>query len=184
MSKNLIKELREMMEDKHTFVALPIPPNMAKKWPSDRGGGDSTPPHFTLLFIGSYDLAKKQGLLDLIRKIANDTHPFSVVLEPGVDWFTSHDTKLDAREIAHKKPDWVSTDAMAQLYKRLRTEIEAYLGHEVKHFSGGAYKAHSTLRYEKTRDYDGPVPEGSWTANYIEVSSGAPTVAFKLGSTA
>jgi 2'-5' RNA ligase len=177
--KDRMDLLIEVMENKHTFVLLPVPEELASLWPKNRGGGDTTPPHFTLLFIGEYDQKKKPELLKLVGGIARETPPFRIRLEPGVAWFTSHDEKLDHREIAHKKPDTGSSAAMARLHQRLRTEIEDFLGHEVKHFKG-PFKAHSTLRYEPKRSYNGEVPEGAWEANVLAVMDGTRRYNFPL----
>ena len=176
-----MNRLIEAMENKHTFVLLPVPSNLAELWPKVRGGGDTTPPHFTLLFVGPCAPNAWEPLVQRLAKIAQETPPFQIKLSPGVAWFTSHDESLDNREIAHKKPDEQSSKMMGRLHQRMRAEVEKLLGHEVKHFKG-PFKAHSTLRYEPKRSYNGPVPEGSWTADTIEVmGAGGKKVSLPLG---
>lgn len=178
-ARDLEARKKENKEDGESVgIFLRVPEGLAERWPTERGGDNDSPPHFTLLFVGEVPGERQQELMKLVEDVARDHPPFPVKLANGVEWFTSFDEDLENREIAHKAPDGPSTDLMESLHNDLKRALEEN-DFEIRHYPGG-FKAHSTLRYCPTREYDGEVPEGGWTADEIEVWGWEEDISFPL----
>ncbi|APU88970.1 hypothetical protein Rctr197k_173 [Virus Rctr197k] len=144
-------------------VFIRLPEEIASQWSKDgRAGEDESPPHFTVLYIGPTDASRREELLDIVGRVASTHGPLALDLKEGVDWFENH----KGQSIANKSLETESEDALRTLHEALKAAVKE-AGFEVKHKE--PFIAHATLAYCKERDYSGPVPEGSFTADALEV---------------
>lgn len=163
------------------IITIDVPKEYRKHWPKERGGGDTTPPHFTLLFIGECD-DKEVGIIkDCVKLVSSTTKPFDIRLNKKVSWFTSKDESQEESEIAHKKPDKQSEKKMSTLYKDLRELIEKVLKRKVAHWDG-SFLAHSTLKYCKDRNFKHDMPALEWEVNEINLSGKGINKKYRLGT--
>lgn len=180
-------------------IFLRIPRPLADQFPPTRGD-DESPPHFTLAYV----LGRRASDSDdtIVRGKSTDEKPdlpplndqdrrdmvaavsaaiegseaFELTLGNGVDWFENG--KGD--QIAHKEPEKGSEGA-AKL-EQLATRIRDALGAEgfVVSYADKPFLAHSTLAYLPTREYDGPIPEGSFPVDHVELWGWPETWLFDL----
>jgi 2'-5' RNA ligase len=165
-------------EGEKVGVFLEVPPSLAKMWPKDRGGDDESPPHFTLLYVGEVPNERREEFLATVNLVADEFPPIPVELSKGVEWFTSRDEELDAREIAHKGVHPKTEKMMAELHVQLREALEEQ-GFNVDHFDGD-FIAHSTLQYCPERKYSGNAPEGGWRADHVDIWGWSDDYGFSL----
>ncbi len=161
----LAKALRGLVVPIKAYVTIPIPAHLALDWPADgRVGEDSTPPHFTVLYIGEIEPLRRNAVLTAVQAAIEDVPGFSAQLSRGVSWFTSHEGK----EIAHKGLVAGAAE-LRWLHERVRGAA-AGAGCAIKH-AGREFKPHSTLGYLDARDYpqSWPIPEGSFVVDSIDV---------------
>ena len=157
-----------------------VPRALARVWPKDFEEKHQ-PPHLTLCFMkGPFDEQQHAALLEAVTRVAGETAPIPVELERGVDWFTSDDPKETARgtpEIAHKTVHPKTAERMTKLHWDLVGALEAA---GFKPATRATFKTHGTLAYCPERKYTGPVPEGGWNADTIEVWGWEETAVVKL----
>ena len=142
------------------YIALPVPDNIAVGWPDDPKVGR---PHITILYVGTVVPERKTEFLGLILEVAANAAPFEVAFAPGLAWFTNQ----DGDEIAHKSfvPDGAAL--LAGLHALLRSALQN-AGFALEHIDG-IFIPHATLAYRRERGYIGPVPEGGWRIEAIEI---------------
>lgn len=162
-------------EGSHAGVFIPLPKDITKDFPEKEE--DKSDPHFTVLYIGQTDPTRFDELADIVSDVASSLPPFDVKLSPGVDWFENDDGK----SIAHKGVSSRSLMHMARLHERLKDAITS-AGFPVKHYKDDTgFKAHSTLAYCDGRNYDGPVPEGVFPVDAVELWGFSKDVVCPLG---
>jgi inorganic pyrophosphatase-like protein/2'-5' RNA ligase superfamily protein len=161
-------------------VVIRIPQALARIWPEELEE-ENGPPHFTIAYVpGPHDDDAKRRLLAIVADAARETAPIPVELEKGVSWFTSDNAKAQAEgkaEIAHKTVHPETAEQMAALHWKIVGALEAA---GFKPSVRDEFKAHSTIAYSATRDYSGPVPEGGFRADTVEVWGWEDTPKFKL----
>lgn len=163
----------EKQEGETVGVFLEVPETMAAQWPKNRGGDDESPPHFTILYAGEIPDQRRDEFLRIVHDIIDGFPPIVVELSEGVEWFENH----EGQQIAHKGVTEDSKRDMEELHNQLREALEAE-GFDIKHKEG--FIAHSTLEYCDDRNYDGPVPEGAWTANFADVWGWSEDLGFDM----
>jgi tRNA nucleotidyltransferase/poly(A) polymerase/2'-5' RNA ligase len=158
---------------------IPLPKNLAKKFPS-LGEDDDSPSHVTFLYIGDFPSREKQKtLVDVLRKLLRRWWPNCTATLDGLEYFDHHDKD---RRVPHVHVEFDRD--MAGLRHRLKQELHE-AGITVED-SFPEYRPHVTWAYLPGMDseWDGPVPKGTWTFDTVEVW-GLPEVhKIKLGPTA
>ncbi len=141
---------------------LQMPDEIAKEFP-EKDKEDASPPHLTVLYIGDQDSKDLDNIIEICNDVIHTHDPIQITLE-DLDFFTSSDTELENREIAHLP---IKCDGMAKLRKDVWDTLED-AGYEIQD-SHREYKPHATLAYCSDREYDGPVPTGSFLCTSIDV---------------
>lgn len=163
-------------------VVAPVPIELAKHWPAELVEKNGEP-HFTLLHMkGPLTEEQRLKIAAIVGRVAKKAFAFPIELAKGVDWFTTDNPdEAAAPEIAHKAVAERTAKAMTQLHQELVAQLRAE-GFEPS--TRKTFKAHSTLGYLPTRKYDGPVPEGRWVADRIELwaDNGAKRLPFALST--
>jgi tRNA nucleotidyltransferase/poly(A) polymerase/2'-5' RNA ligase len=158
---------------------IPLPKNLAKKFPS-LGEDDDSPSHVTFLYIGEFPDPEKQALLvEVLRKILRKWWPTCTATLDGLEYFEHHDKD---RRVPHVHVEFDRD--IAGLRHRVKQELfEA--GIEVLD-SFPEYKPHVTLAYLPGMDseWKGPVPKGKWTFDEIEVWGLPKAHKIKIGPSA
>jgi 2'-5' RNA ligase len=152
-------------EERKLFVSVPVAPELAQMWPAERGGDDKSPPHFTVLYVGEVTPEEEEKAVVATNLVADETPPFEIVLNEGVDWFENHKNE----SIAHKTVNVEAQAHMEALHEKLLAKLQEALGREIE-VKFPEFKTHSTLQYCDGREYDGPVPEGSFVADSVTIS--------------
>jgi len=175
-----VMDLQAQTEHESAVIVLRVPGALARMFPKDLAE-ENGPPHFTLAYIpGPHTDLDRQEIRDVAESVARGTPKIPVELERGVHWFTSDVPETQAAgeaEIAHKTVHPETAERMAALHWAL---VEALEARGFKPAVRKEFKVHSTLAYCPTRSYDGPVPEGGWTADALEVWGEADTYGFEL----
>lgn len=151
--------------DEEIWIGTPVPAWLHERFPrpEDRGGGDTSPPHLTLLYVGSVPAALKPQVVEIVAAVAEMTPQFELRMSTGVDWFKNQHGK----HIAHKTVDPESARRLADIHGSLRRLIEA-AGVEVQH-AGSTFTPHITLAYCDREHYEGPVPDGKWLVDRFDL---------------
>lgn len=154
---------------------IPLPPALAKKFPS-LGTEDPSPSHVTFLLLGKYEDPKEQKkLVASLQKILGELGKKTKAALADLDYF-DHE---DGTRVPHVR---VKFD---QDLAKIRSEVKRRLlkeGLKVED-SYPRYKPHVTLAYldGKKSTWDKGIPTGSWDFDSIEVW-GLPKVhSIKLG---
>ena len=154
---------------------LPLPKNLASKFPS-LGDHDTSPPHATLLYFGDAPEDRDRFLFVVRSHLRQWPGEITATLR-GLRHFDSPN-----QTVAY---DAVRFDADVA---GLRSSLISYLsdnGFPATDMSPVYYYPHVTLSYmppNTVGEYDGPVPEGSWTFDEVEVwGLGDDPVAIPLG---
>jgi tRNA nucleotidyltransferase/poly(A) polymerase/2'-5' RNA ligase len=158
---------------------IPLPKDLAKKFPS-LGENDDSPSHVTFLYIGDFKGEKQQEkLVEVLRECCRKWWPKCEARLNGLEYFDHHDKDRRVPHVA------VEFDKDLSGFKhRVKQELHD-AGIEVGD-SFPEYKPHVTLAYMPGMDaeWDGPVPEGSWAFDEMEVW-GLPEVhKLKMGPSA
>jgi 2'-5' RNA ligase len=159
-SRGLVRPCRldEVSTDSLGFF-IRLPASAAKQFPKDRGEGeDDSPPHVTALYVGPTHPADVQACVAAARLVCETAAPLEMHLG-GVAWFTNQ----HGQEIAHSIVECVD---LRKLHAAVR---EAVAGVTAVNDFPAEYTPHATLAYCKSRRYDGPVPQASFTVKEIEV---------------
>lgn len=154
--------LEALFEDKchHVGVFTPLPPELAKKFP-DLSEDDSVP-HITVLYLGDQTKADEKKILKAAKAVAKEFKSFECKLN-GLGYF---DKNKNGQKIAFTK---VVSKALHNLREKLVKMMKAE-GVKWKDSYPG-YKPHVTLQYldDPSQEFDGEVPNGSWTCEKIAV---------------
>lgn len=143
------------------YVYAPLPEEVHKFFPKDRGGDDESVPHCTVLYVGEID---KDNVATLRRILRNETVGHKPIKcefgniksfpkgEFGVPWYVAIDADPSLEKL-HKR-----------IWDRLKEE-----GVPVAH-RWKEYVPHATLKYMPDGEkYDGEIPEGEFTIDSIEL---------------
>jgi hypothetical protein len=165
------------MPGEKAVVVMRVPSALARMFPPELTD-ENGPPHFTMAYIpGPHSELDQQEILDVVESVARGTPPIPVELEKGVSWFTTDNEEKTNREIAHKTVHPETAERMAAVHWALIEGLEA---RGFKPAVRDEFKVHSTLAYCPERKYSGPVPEGGWTADALEVWGWPDTHGFEL----
>lgn len=155
---------------------IPLPKNLAKKFPS-LGEEDDSPSHATFLYIGDFKNKKKQEILvEKMKDICRRYWPNIKATLSSLDYFDHPDKD---RRVPHVSVEF-DKDMSGFRHKVKQELLEA--GIEVRD-SFPEYKPHVTLAYMPGMDseWKGRIPKGSWEFDTIEIW-GLPQVhKLKLG---
>jgi hypothetical protein len=137
-------------------VVVPVPMD----WPEVKDNG---PAHLTLAYMkGPHSEDDIDLAHSLVREVADNHAPFDLEFEPGVAWFEND----KGESIAHKRPE-AGLDQLTAMANELVALLVEH-GFEVGH-ADEPFKAHATLKYCDGRNYDGPVPEGGFRVDHINL---------------
>lgn len=150
-------------------VVLPIPPEIASQFPYKEQ--DTSPPHVTLAYVESVSVMRLQELEQLVASTMQHIDPIKVELTPGVAYFQNHKDQ----QIAHKS---MESDTLEEAHNAVVAALRSG-GFQVKTYDSG-FKPHATLAYLDAPDYNGPVPEGSWVADHVEIWGEFPDAAMSV----
>lgn len=143
---------------------IPLPKNLAKKFPS-LGEEDDSPSHTTFLYIGDFkDKKKQEVLVEKMKDICRRYWPKIRGTLSGLDYFDHHDKD---RRVPHVRVEFDKD--MSGFRHKVKQEL-AEAGIEVQD-SFPEYNPHVTLAYMPGMDseWKGRVPKGSWEFNEIEI---------------
>lgn len=174
-----IDRLDTILEEKqlhHVCFVVRIPKDLAKLFPEDRGAGDDSPPHITVLYIGTIDKSQAHLIHKAGRKVIKAAPKMECFIGGLAYFSTEHEGKKE--EVAHSM---VECKGLATLNRNIWEACLAE-GVEVAH-KYPEYCAHATLKYLKKRDYDGELPSGSFDVTQIEIwhGEGRRSHSIKLG---
>lgn len=158
---------------KHVGLFIPLPRELAKQYPPKQE--DKSDPHITVLYIGEASIDELDLIEKVSRKVLSKYRPLEIFIG-GLAWFDSNEDG----QVAHSM---VEAKNLHTIHKHLWDELEK-AGIEVDH-AYPEYTPHVTLSYAgNKRQYDGPVPEGSWECNTIELwkGKGEKVASFRLGA--
>ena len=152
---------------------IPLPPNLASQFPQERGR-DKSPPHVTFLYLGAVPTDLEDRVAEICEGALSGTGVVQGTLN-GLEYFINqHGEKIPHVEIAFDID-------MSAVRRKLRRELMD-AGVEVKDSFHHQYLPHSTLGYyeDTSQEYTGPVPEGSWSVEYIEVWGASKVIRIPL----
>lgn len=140
-----------------------LPEHLAEQFPS-LAPEDNSPPHVTFLYVGKVSEEQDEVFLETIHKVFAQGMPSIKAKIIGLEHFDHPDKE---RRVAHCAVRFSSP--LSEIRSRLRSALED-AGIEVGD-SFPVYRPHVTLAYMPGLDskYDGPVPEGEWEFDEIEV---------------
>jgi 2'-5' RNA ligase len=142
---------------------LPLPEHLAEQYPAL--SEDDSPSHSTLLYVGPVEAGREKDFLAVLENvIGHEPGPIQAWLN-GVDQFVHPDQD---RTVFYT-PVRFSRD-VGELRDRIWVALEE-AGFEVNHRFPLAFFPHVTLEYADSTDarYDGPVPDGAWEFDTIQV---------------
>lgn len=139
---------------------IPLPTELAKQFP--KKNQDKSPPHVTFLFVGEVPSDRQQEFVEICQKALKGVGTVPANLAKLEEFVNPKGQKIPHMEIGFGRD-------MAAVRRRLRRELMD-AGFTVGD-SFLQYKPHSTLEYmdDAEAEYDGPVPEGSFDVDVIEV---------------
>jgi len=144
-------------------VVAKVPEHIACQFPKD-ADEDADDPHITVLYIGDMPREKTGTLINTCKNIFGQIPFLRARLDSKVSYFDPSDSS-EGRRVAKldvKCPD------LHYFHKRLWDELEG-AGVDVAH-SFPEYHPHVTLDYiEPDTEYEGPVPNGEWDIDGIEI---------------
>lgn len=140
-----------------------LPEHLAEQFPS-LAPEDNSPPHVTFLYVGKVAEEQDEVFLETVHKVFAEGMPTIKAKLIGLEHFDHPDKE---RRVAHCAVRFSSP--LSEIRSRLRSALED-AGIEVGD-SFPVYRPHVTLAYMPGLDskYDGPVPEGEWEFDEIEV---------------
>lgn len=141
------------------YVYFEIPQEYHRYFPRDRGGGDESNPHCTVLYVGDIEEDNLEILKDVLEDVVENFEPITCsfgelksfpVGDYGVPWYV----------------EITAPPELEQLHRLIWDHLKEE-GVPVEH-SHPEYKPHATLKYLPENDkYDGEVPAGSFTIKDI-----------------
>lgn len=143
---------------------IPLPKKLAKKFPS-LGENDDSPSHVTFLYIGEFqDEDAQERLVDALRDILGRWWPKVRATLGPVDYFVHEDKD---RVVPHVTVDFDKD--LSGFRHRVKQELKE-AGFPVND-KFPEFKPHVTLAYLPGMDgkWEGPVPQGTWEFNEMEV---------------
>jgi tRNA nucleotidyltransferase/poly(A) polymerase/2'-5' RNA ligase len=143
---------------------IPLPKELAEKFPS-LGDEDDSPSHVTFLYIGDYkEKADQEKLVEVLREALRKWWPGARARLDGLEYFDHHDKD---RRVPHVSVDFDKD--LSGFKHRVRQELSD-AGLEVSD-RFPEFRPHVTLAYMPGMDaeWDGPVPEGEWDFDEMEV---------------
>lgn len=143
---------------------IPLPAALARKFPS-LGDEDTSPPHITFLYVGDVAPENEQKFLDALKEVHGKWWPQVTATLGNLAHFNHPDKD---RRVAHVQVEFDKD--LSGMRHRVKQEL-LQAGFEVQD-SFPEYKPHVTLQYMAGADhpdYEGEVPEGSWTFKGLEV---------------
>lgn len=158
---------------------IPLPKRLAESFPS-LGEDDDSPSHVTFLYIGNFPGADQQeALVASLRETFRKWWPNCTATLDGLEYFDHHDKD---RRVPHVHVEFDRD--MDGLRHRVKQEL-LESGIQVAD-SWPAYKPHVTLDYMPGMDsqWEGAVPDGTWTFDSIEVWGLPETHVISFGPTA
>jgi DNA topoisomerase-1 len=154
---------RRLAGVKSVGLFLPLPKALAGQFPS-LGEKDDSPTHATLLIVGDIDPDREDYLLGVVKdQLSRWPSPITATLK-GTNYFDNADAVVAYDRVRF------DTD-MA----RLRSDLASTLfdkGFYIEDRSPVSYSPHVTLAYMRPGsfgEYQGPVPEGSWSFDEVEM---------------
>lgn len=156
-------DVEKYQNGSHVCVVAKVPDHIADQFPKD-SDPDADDPHITILFIGDIPKEKVGALINTCQSVFGQCSSIPVSLDSEVSYFDPSD-RSEGRRVA--KLDVICPD-LHPLHKQLWDELEE-AGVEVAH-SHPEYHPHTTLDYiEPYSEYEGPVPQGKWDIDVIEI---------------
>ena len=143
---------------------IPLPKEHAEKFP-DLGEHDASASHVTFLHIGSIPAEDEQRFLDVSSRVFSELRgPVTAHMEP-IEYFVHPDKERRVAVVPYR----FSHDLAGIRWKLRDALMEA--GFKVDDSFPLVFRPHSTLQYLPNLEdkFKGPVPEGSWDFNGIEV---------------
>lgn len=149
----------------HLGVYIRVPEPLARWVPYK--AQDPSPPHITMLYIGTATPEQAAALNETVRLQASTLPPVAIELTGEVGYFDNDRGDGSTQRVAYAK---VEIDAAQELHDLLRAAASMH-GIEVKHANyNESFTPHVTLAYLAAgEEYDGPVPSGKWIADSLEV---------------
>ncbi|MFA6233496.1 MAG: 2'-5' RNA ligase family protein [Bacteroidota bacterium] len=145
-------------------VFIPLPEHLAKQFPS-LGGEDKSPPHCTFLYVGKVEKDREERFLKAVREALSNVKGVVRGSLYGPEYFV-HPAK--ERRVAVMRVRF--NQDLAALRWHLRDALNE-AGFNVDDSFPLVYQPHCTLQYLEnlTDSYEGPIPQGDWTFEGIEV---------------
>lgn len=140
-----------------------LPKDLAEQFPS-LAPEDNSPPHVTFLYVGEVTEEDEEVFLETVHKVFAQGLPTIKAKLIGLDHFDHPDKE---RRVAHCAVRFSAS--LSEIRARLRSALED-AGLTVGD-SFPVYRPHVTLAYMPGlgSKYEGPVPEGEWEFDEIEV---------------
>lgn len=142
---------------------IPLPRDLARQFPSLLPD-DRSPSHSTFLYIGHLPEEQDETFLRIINEVFSEKQPRVKAKLDGLEHFKHVDKD---RSVAHIKVRYSQSmsEIREKLWERLK-EAGIDVGDSFR-----IYRPHVTLKYMPGMDslWEGPVPEGSWEFDEIEV---------------
>ena len=89
---------------KSVGLFVPLPAHLAIQYPEDgRTGEDSSPPHITVVYIGSFPKELEKKLVKLTQEICSNAKPFKVKLTRTKTFFTENKQTIFHSPVKSKK---------------------------------------------------------------------------------
>lgn len=172
----LLEELAMLVESvdaETTGIFVRIPAHIAAQFPP-RNSEDTSPPHFTLLYIGKTTPEQFESIVRAVRVAVHGRGPFYL------DMYRYGEFKNEEGQIIPHMVGESDID-LGRLHADLWRAVAA-AGVRVDHGYGGPspgkpepdrFNMHATLDYlDPGRLYDGPRPVGEWLVRGVEVWRG------------
>ena len=138
---------------------------------------DTSPPHITIAYVRSCPPTEIAQAIDALLLAFAELAPFEVVLH-GLDYFR---VDFDNRKVAYTAANF-STDAQA-VHNAISGALRGAGCEPSQYTNTERFTPHLTLAYlADLETYKGPVPQGSWQVDALEIWHGAERIAFALGS--
>lgn len=163
-------------------VFIPVPTEIVRQLETlyprmmDRDEVDDSPPHITVLYVGTLDDAQAEGLRATVTEALKTIQPFDVRMVG-----TSHFDNPDA-SVFHVR---IESKGLTDLHHLLKASVET-AGIPVSHRYGeggnGTYRGHITLSYRPPGQHENDIPvAGSWVVDRVEVWNMGSPISMKLG---
>ena len=147
-------------DGKHIGIFITVPRHIAKQFP--KKSEDNSPPHCTVLFIGSFNKGLESKLIQVIENVSRAFKPFIAQFGPKVKTFSAGDDGVPVYSP-------VKSSKLKKLHETLKNELimnQIQVDNEFPE-----YKPHITIGYAKNNKekkyYKSLEPQGEFEVKGI-----------------